>query len=153
MSKKYTVLTEDKIVRRVIQDLDLRSVVGVDKYKTTLQKNNHDDFFKHLLEELLDAANYVKKLQIDSERKVGISAEGLFLEMYDESLDSIDPFRPEYTYKDMLNFAKGFHKLNNSKVDPKVLPNFLYEDDGEIKVGVNGDSTVTNQWEEYINLL
>ena len=115
MSKKYTVLTEDKIVRRVIQDLDLRSVVGVDKYKTTLLKNNHDNFFKHLLEELLDAANYVKKLQVDSERKVEISAEKLFLEMYDESLDTIDPISRNYTHKDMINFAKGFHKINNNK--------------------------------------
>ena len=44
-----------------MQDLLSRANRGVQKYSTTLEENNHDDFLNHLYEELLDAAQYVKK--------------------------------------------------------------------------------------------
>ena len=60
---KYKVSTHDPIVISVIKELDKRSMVGIAKYNTTLEENNKDDFLQHLLEELLDGANYIKKLQ------------------------------------------------------------------------------------------
>jgi hypothetical protein len=51
----------DKITEAVINDLKSRSERGIKKYNTTLDQNNKDDFMNHLYEELLDAAQYVKK--------------------------------------------------------------------------------------------
>lgn len=52
---------KDRITRLVIEDLLSRAKRGESKYSTTLEENNHDDFLNHLYEELLDAAQYVKK--------------------------------------------------------------------------------------------
>ena len=54
---------KDKIVEDLKREFDIRSCVGIDKYKTTLQDNNKDDFLQHLKEELMDAALYIQKLQ------------------------------------------------------------------------------------------
>ena len=35
----------------------------------------------------------------------------------------------------------------------ELLPDFLYEDDGIIKVGVHGDSSVTDEWNDYLKKL
>jgi hypothetical protein len=51
----------DTITESVIEDLKSRSARGIQKYRTTLDQNNNDDFMRHLYEELLDAAQYVKK--------------------------------------------------------------------------------------------
>jgi hypothetical protein len=53
----------DTITESVINDLRSRSERGIKKYNTTLDQNNKDDFMNHLYEELLDAAQYVKKEQ------------------------------------------------------------------------------------------
>tara|TARA_R110000803_G_scaffold200577_1_gene264975 strand:+ start:2200 stop:2526 length:327 start_codon:yes stop_codon:yes gene_type:complete len=54
---------KDKIVEDLKKEFDIRSCVGIDKYKTTLQDNNKDNFLQHLKEELMDAALYIQKLQ------------------------------------------------------------------------------------------
>lgn len=51
----------DTITESVIEDLKSRSERGIKKYNTTLNQNNKDDFMNHLYEELLDAAQYIKK--------------------------------------------------------------------------------------------
>jgi hypothetical protein len=51
----------DTITESVIADLKSRSERGIKKYNTTLDQNNKDDFMNHLYEELLDAAQYIKK--------------------------------------------------------------------------------------------
>ena len=60
--KKFNGKT-DKIVEDLKREFDIRSCVGIDKYKTTLQDNNKDDFLQHLKKELMDAALYIQKLQ------------------------------------------------------------------------------------------
>ena len=52
----------DSVTLSVINDLHSRSKRGIEKYNTTLQENNKDNFVNHLYEELLDAAQYCKKL-------------------------------------------------------------------------------------------
>lgn len=52
---------KDKITEAVIEDLKSRSERGINKYNTTLDQNNKDDYMNHLYEELLDAAQYIKK--------------------------------------------------------------------------------------------
>jgi hypothetical protein len=53
----------DTITTEVMKDLKLRADRGLQKYNTTLGENNKDDFMNHLYEELLDAAQYIKKEQ------------------------------------------------------------------------------------------
>jgi hypothetical protein len=52
----------DQIVLEVIEKYSQRSEVGIAKYGTTLETNNHDNFLKHLQEELMDATLYLQKL-------------------------------------------------------------------------------------------
>jgi phospholipid N-methyltransferase len=59
---EYKVKTKDPIVKKVIKELDGRSLEGYKKYKVTLFESN-DDFLQHLKEELLDAVNYIETLQ------------------------------------------------------------------------------------------
>ena len=52
---------KDEITKAVIMDLAARAQRGYKKYNTTLGENNKDDYMNHLYEELLDAAQYIKK--------------------------------------------------------------------------------------------
>lgn len=54
---------EDKIVTSVVRQFLKRSEVGINKYGTTLEDNNHDDFLQHLKEELMDGILYIEKYQ------------------------------------------------------------------------------------------
>jgi hypothetical protein len=56
------MITSDSIVLEVIEKYAQRSEIGVTKYGTTLEKNNHDNYLKHLQEELMDATLYLQKL-------------------------------------------------------------------------------------------
>lgn len=53
----------DSIVERVVNQFKERSKRGIEKYGTTLQENNTDDFLQHFKEELMDAILYIQKLQ------------------------------------------------------------------------------------------
>ena len=53
----------DSIVESVINQFSERSKRGIEKYGTTLQENNTDDFLQHFKEELMDAILYIEKLQ------------------------------------------------------------------------------------------
>ena len=53
----------DPIVTSVMTQLLTRSQLGINKYGTTLEDNNTDDFLQHLKEELMDAVLYIEKLQ------------------------------------------------------------------------------------------
>ena len=52
----------DQVVDNVIDKYYERSQVGITKYGTTLFNNNHDNYLKHLQEELMDATLYLQKL-------------------------------------------------------------------------------------------
>lgn len=52
----------DPIVEKVVTKYFKRSLLGIDKYGTTLEENNTDDFLKHTQEELMDASLYIEKL-------------------------------------------------------------------------------------------
>lgn len=72
MSKKLeTVFTletvYDPIVESTVIEFKERSSTGQQKYGYTLENNNHDDFFQHLKEELMDATVYITKLQMQKE--------------------------------------------------------------------------------------
>ena len=60
---------KDKIVEEIKKEFDVRSCIGIAKYKTTLEENDSDDFLQHLKEELMDAALYIQKLQSQLKNK------------------------------------------------------------------------------------
>lgn len=53
---------KDQIVQQVVNKYTERSDRGYQKYGTTLQENNKDNYLKHLQEELMDATLYLEKL-------------------------------------------------------------------------------------------
>ena len=59
-------MKEDPIVKQVIDSFQERSKVGIEKYGTTLEENNTDDFLEHLQQELMDATLYIEKLKSQS---------------------------------------------------------------------------------------
>jgi hypothetical protein len=59
----------DQVVLHVIEKYAQRSEVGVNKYGTTLEQNNHDNYLKHLQEELMDATLYLQKM-IDQNKEI-----------------------------------------------------------------------------------
>jgi len=61
--KNHMKHTKDNITNQVIEDLKSRAERGYKKYNITLGENNKDDYMNHLYEELLDAAQYIKKEQ------------------------------------------------------------------------------------------
>lgn len=84
------IKTKDEIVQRVIKKLDDRSSVGYKKYGVTL----HDDepglhkWLTHLQEELLDAANYIEKLQNEV---TDVLAEKILADYLEEDSISYNP--------------------------------------------------------------
>ena len=63
VDRDYIQKPKDTITTSVMEDLKRRADLGLKKYNTTLGENNKDDFMNHLYEELLDAAQYIKKEQ------------------------------------------------------------------------------------------
>lgn len=62
MSDIPQIVVEDKIVMEVLMKYAKRSQVGQEKYGTTLQTNNKDNYLQHLQEELMDATLYLQKI-------------------------------------------------------------------------------------------
>ena len=56
------ITVQDEIVMEVLLKYAKRSQVGQEKYGTTLQTNNKDNYLQHLQEELMDATLYLQKL-------------------------------------------------------------------------------------------
>ena len=44
---------------------------------------------------------------------------------------------------------KAMRVYANAKIDNAELPDFLYEDEGEVKTGVWGDTDVTERWNNW----
>ena len=81
---------KDKITEAVIEDLKSRSERGINKYNTTLDQNNKDDYMNHLYEELLDAAQYIKK-------EISIIPEiQIIIDKYPDDLDLGKAIRKKY---------------------------------------------------------
>lgn len=64
-------MSKDKIVELVREDLLRRSQKGIEKYGTTLDKNNLTQlqWLNHAYEEALDLANYLKKCIVNLEEQ------------------------------------------------------------------------------------
>ena len=63
-------ITSDKVVQSVMNDLNERSRIGVEKYNTTLEREDLSlkDWLQHTYEETLDKANYLKRAILELEK-------------------------------------------------------------------------------------
>jgi len=53
---------KDKIVELVVDKFQQRSKVGIEKYKTTLEMNNVDNYILHAQQESMDLSLYLEKI-------------------------------------------------------------------------------------------
>jgi hypothetical protein len=69
MTYKEEEKTTDKVVLAVMEDLNQRSKVGLNKYNTSLERTDLStkDWLQHAYEECLDQANYLKRIILDYE--------------------------------------------------------------------------------------
>ena len=63
----------DKIVKRVLHKYTERSRVGIEKYGTTLERNDltPEQWITHLQEELMDATLYIERLLFELKKLQG----------------------------------------------------------------------------------
>jgi hypothetical protein len=63
--KDFTMESKDKFVQQVVQKYEERSHIGIEKYGTTLERNDLTpvEWLNHLQEELMDATLYIQKLK------------------------------------------------------------------------------------------
>jgi len=54
----------------------------------------------------------------------------------------------EYAGKQFIEVYREYMTIPE-KNQNEILPDFLYEDNGEIRIGYRGDEIVTEEWEEY----
>lgn len=66
-------LPVDKIVKRVLDKYTERSRVGIEKYGTTLERNDltPEQWITHLQEELMDATLYIERLLFELKKLQG----------------------------------------------------------------------------------
>lgn len=67
------ILPVDKIVKRVLDKYTERSRVGIEKYGTTLERNDltPEQWITHLQEELMDATLYIERLLFELKKLQG----------------------------------------------------------------------------------
>lgn len=63
--KDLLFMTPDTIVRDVLKRFNARSLAGIEKYNTTLERNDltSKEWLQHLQDELMDAVLYIEKLK------------------------------------------------------------------------------------------
>ena len=63
--KNLLFMTSDTIVQAVLKRFNARSLAGIEKYNTTLERNDltGKEWLQHLQDELMDAVLYIEKLK------------------------------------------------------------------------------------------
>jgi hypothetical protein len=63
--KNLLFMTPDTIVQDVLKRFNARSLAGIEKYSTTLERNDltGKEWLQHLQDELMDAVLYIEKLK------------------------------------------------------------------------------------------
>lgn len=71
MIKDVLVMTPDEIVRSVLKRFNARSLVGIEKYSTTLERNdlNTLEWLTHAQDEAMDFVLYLERLKQEFKTK------------------------------------------------------------------------------------
>lgn len=71
-------------------------------------------------------------------------------EIYNEHTRGWDDYRQIYN-TDCIKMMETYASQLKPEMPTDIkLPDFLYEDDGEIKIGRHGDSVVTDEWNKWM---
>lgn len=119
----------DPIVESVITKYLNRSKVGIEKYGTTLEENNKDNFLNHLQEELFDASLYVEKLMSQQTKS---KFEELDRKIYYWFLD-----------KDLIHEKNKFQQYTKFQEEAGELASAIIKKDEKARKDAFGDVLVT----------
>lgn len=119
----------DPIVESVITKYLNRSKVGIEKYGTTLEENNKDNFLNHLQEELFDASLYVEKLMSQQKKS---KFEELDRKIYHWFLD-----------KDLIHEKNKFQQYAKFQEEAGELASAIIKQDEKARKDAFGDVLVT----------
>lgn len=111
----------DGVLSSLIKKYVARSNAGIEKYGTTLEENDKDDFLNHLQEELMDASLYVEKLKQQKRTEK--------LEQISESIVKtyIKELRQENTnLRKQVKNLKEKHKSNSHKAFKNYIKPIQY---------------------------
>lgn len=129
LCKEITITTEntDSVVFSIIEKIKSRADVGMEKYKTNLDRQDLStvDWIIHAQEELMDAILYLEKLkQIESKKDVMLfelsNPAGVIT---DDSDDSTPSAPPSYLYNSKDEYFANFVAPPNVKETVKVRTN------------------------------
>ena len=69
--KDLLIMTPDEIVRSVLKRFNARSLVGIEKYSTTLERNdlNTLEWLTHAQDEAMDFVLYLERLKQEFKNK------------------------------------------------------------------------------------
>jgi hypothetical protein len=88
MVKDVLIMTPDEVVRNVLKRFNARSKVGIDKYSTTLERNDLStlEWLTHAQEEAMDFVLYLERLkqEIESIKEFDNWKEWLNKNIYDK---------------------------------------------------------------------
>lgn len=104
----------DSIVESVITKYLNRSKVGIEKYGTTIEENNKDNFLNHLQEELFDASLYVEKLMSQQKKN---SLENKIVQWADER----NILKPENIFQQFAKFQEESGELASALLKKDVI--------------------------------
>lgn len=119
----------DPIVESVITKYLNRSKVGIEKYGTTLEENNKDNFLNHLQEELFDASLYVEKL-MSQQTKTKF-----------EELDR--KIHHWFLHKDLIHEKNKFQQYTKFQEEAGELASAIIKKDEKARKDAFGDVLVT----------
>ena len=85
-------------------------------------------------------------------------AKKFYLESDIEGIHFTETNEVRLNYLDLLKLMNGFAEQqvkNNGVLDDVMteLPDFLYNDDGIIRIGFHGESDATKEWKDFIKKL
>ena len=72
IKRREKAITGDVIVQRVMDDYNKRSKAGIEKYGTTLEREDLNllEWLQHFQEELMDATLYVEKIKVMEQTRI-----------------------------------------------------------------------------------
>ena len=117
IKRKEKAITGDVIVQRVMDDYNKRSKVGIEKYGTTLEREDLNllEWLQHLQEELMDATLYVEKIKVMEQTRTMRPCErcGGFMYMEHPAAPAICPVCQKNDYSDDVQKFKTKYNVND----------------------------------------
>lgn len=94
----------------VIQDMEARKQVGLQRYGTLLQTHNGRDSLMDFYQEILDAANYARQ-ELERRQQARQSAE--------EIVASVKGYLPKHAYKELIARLSEFVRAQHPPGAPR----------------------------------